>query len=77
MHTTRKDRPAGGFADIRAELAELCAANPDFVPAHPAATNPVLRRPPRPEGRVWLEHGDAIATSEARDVLQPGGEIAR
>jgi len=50
------------FADIRAELAELCAANPDFVPAHPAATNPVLRRPPRPEGRVWLEHGEAIAT---------------
>lgn len=50
------------FAAIRDELAALCAANPAFEPAHPAATNPVLRRPPRPEGRVWLEHGGAVET---------------
>jgi len=37
------------------------AKNPDLAPAHPAATNPVLRRPPRPEGRVWLENPDAVA----------------
>nr|WP_255682779.1 ferritin-like domain-containing protein [Dyella sp. 2HG41-7] len=50
------------FAAIRSEYQALLAADPSFRPAFPAATNPVLRRPPRPEGRVWLEDPDAIAT---------------
>ncbi|GLQ90199.1 ferritin-like domain-containing protein [Dyella flagellata] len=50
------------FAAIRAEYQALLTADPSFKPAFPAATNPVLRRPPRPEGRVWLEDSDAIAT---------------
>ena len=50
------------FSNIRAELHALRQCNPDFQPAWPAATNPVLRRPPRPEGRVWLENPDAAAT---------------
>lgn len=50
------------FRAIRGEFKQLKAANPSFAPAHPAATNPVLRRPPRPEGRVWIEHEPAIAT---------------
>jgi CDGSH-type Zn-finger protein/uncharacterized Fe-S cluster protein YjdI len=50
------------FLAIRRELNELRAQNPDFNPAFPAATNPVLRRPPRPEGRVWIEDADAFAT---------------
>jgi CDGSH-type Zn-finger protein/uncharacterized Fe-S cluster protein YjdI len=50
------------FLGIRAELHALSDANPAFSPAFPAATNPVLRRPPRPEGRVWLENPDAVAT---------------
>jgi CDGSH-type Zn-finger protein/uncharacterized Fe-S cluster protein YjdI len=50
------------FASIRAEYQSLLAADPKFAPAFPAATNPVLRRPPRPEGRVWLEDPRAIAT---------------
>jgi hypothetical protein len=50
------------FAAIRDEYQALLAADPSFKPAFPAATNPVLRRPPRPEGRVWLENDDAIAT---------------
>jgi CDGSH-type Zn-finger protein/uncharacterized Fe-S cluster protein YjdI len=49
------------FAAIRAAHADLSARNPAFAPAHPAATNPVLRRPPRPEGRVWIENPDAVA----------------
>jgi CDGSH-type Zn-finger protein/uncharacterized Fe-S cluster protein YjdI len=49
------------FQAIRSEFDTLRAANPSFVPSHPAATNPVLRRPPRPEGRVWIEHEPAIA----------------
>jgi CDGSH-type Zn-finger protein/uncharacterized Fe-S cluster protein YjdI len=50
------------FLGIRTEFAALGARNPEFVPAFPAATNPVLRRPPRPEGRVWIEDADAFAT---------------
>ncbi len=50
------------FLGIRTELRALAAKHPGFVPALPAATNPVLRRPWRPEGRVWLENPDAVAT---------------
>jgi CDGSH-type Zn-finger protein/uncharacterized Fe-S cluster protein YjdI len=49
------------FLSIRGELRALTAKNPAFAPSFPAATNPVLRRPPRPEGRVWLENADAVA----------------
>jgi CDGSH-type Zn-finger protein/uncharacterized Fe-S cluster protein YjdI len=48
------------FCIIRAEYRALKASNPAFAPSHPAATNPVLRKPPRPEGRVWIEAQDAI-----------------
>lgn len=43
------------FRGISRELAQLKAENPEFSPAFPAAHNPVLRRPLRPEGRVWIE----------------------
>ena len=49
------------FRRLREELMELKQKNPDFVAAHPAAVNPVLRRPPEPEGRVWLEDEQASA----------------
>jgi CDGSH-type Zn-finger protein/uncharacterized Fe-S cluster protein YjdI len=49
------------FVGVREEYERLLQKNPAFVPAYPAATNPVLRRPPRPEGRVWLENQEAIA----------------
>ncbi|MDB6089705.1 MAG: CDGSH-type iron sulfur-containing protein [Gammaproteobacteria bacterium] len=48
------------FVAIRDEFRTLLAKNPAFIPAFAAATNPVLRRPPRPEGRVWLENPDAV-----------------
>jgi CDGSH-type Zn-finger protein/uncharacterized Fe-S cluster protein YjdI len=50
------------FLGVRTELEALRVKNPAFAPAFPAATNPVLRRPPRPEGRVWIENPDAFAT---------------
>lgn len=49
------------FVAIRSEFAELRAQAPDFQPAHPAATNPVLRSPPRAEGRVRIEDPLAVA----------------
>jgi hypothetical protein len=50
------------FQAIRDELAALKADNPDFQPAFPAAHNPVLRRPLRPESRVWIENESAAKT---------------
>jgi CDGSH-type Zn-finger protein/uncharacterized Fe-S cluster protein YjdI len=50
------------FLAIREELRALRAVNPDFRPAHPAAVNPVLRRPVRPGVRVWLENEETAAT---------------
>ena len=57
------------FAQIRSEYEALLAQDPDFAPAFPAATNPVLRRPPRPEGRVWIEDERAIATADLANSL--------
>ncbi len=50
------------FLGVRAELQALMVQTSAFNPAFPAATNPVLRRPPRPQGRVWIEDADAFAT---------------
>lgn len=50
------------FRAIHAELLALKAKNPSFSPAFPAAHNPVLRRPLRPEGRVWIEDERAAKT---------------
>ncbi len=60
----REDQPDSHFnkfAAIRAEYSALRNKNPHFTPAHPAAHNPVLRRPPNPEGRVWIDDPDASA----------------
>src|SRR6185437_7779984 len=47
------------FSAIRGDFNSLKEANRAFQPAFPAAVNPVLRRPPRPEGRVWIENEEA------------------
>lgn len=57
------------FRGIREELRSLSTANPAFRAAFPAATNPVLRRPPRPEGRVWIEDPGAIATVDLGNAV--------
>jgi len=54
------------FSSIRDEYQQLLGANPQFIPAFPAATNPVLREPPRPEGRVWIEDAEATAVVTSR-----------
>jgi CDGSH-type Zn-finger protein/uncharacterized Fe-S cluster protein YjdI len=49
------------FVGIREELHQLLERNPHFSPAFPAARNPVLRRPPHPEGKVWIEDETAAS----------------
>jgi len=56
------------FCAIRSEYQALRTANPAFTPSLPAAVNPVLRRPPRPEGRVWLETESASATVDVANA---------
>ena len=57
------------FAAIRTEYEALLGKDPQFVPAHPAATNPVLRRPPRPQGHVWIEDPRAVATCDLANSI--------
>lgn len=56
-----KDSHYCRFRVIRDEYEALKAQNPAFEPAHPAAVNPVLRRPPGITGRVWIEDEQASA----------------
>lgn len=42
------------FRAIQREWDELEAANPRFLPAHPAAHDPVMRRPAEGLDRVWI-----------------------
>ncbi|HWW25033.1 MAG TPA: ferritin-like protein, partial [Caulobacter sp.] len=57
------------FRRIRAEMRALKAKNPAFSPAHPSAENPVLRRPPKPEGHVWLHDREAVATVDLANAV--------
>src|SRR5688572_25256781 len=43
------------FLAIRSELARFEADDATVVPALPAGVNPVLRRPMRPQGRIFLQ----------------------
>jgi CDGSH-type Zn-finger protein/uncharacterized Fe-S cluster protein YjdI len=47
------------FSAIKREFTQCLEANPSFEPARPAARNPVMRRPPEPQGKVWIE--DALS----------------
>lgn len=56
------------FIKLRSEYAALKAKNPDFAPAFPGAHNPVLRRPPKPEGHVWIENEEAAQTVDVANA---------
>jgi CDGSH-type Zn-finger protein/uncharacterized Fe-S cluster protein YjdI len=56
------------FVAIREEYRRLLGRNPAFEPAHPAAVNPVLRRPPGIEGRVWIEDATAARIVDAANA---------
>jgi hypothetical protein len=44
------------FLTIQCELEAEIARDPEFAPAWPVADSPVLRRPPEPEGKVFVDH---------------------
>jgi hypothetical protein len=47
------------FLSVRDELESLVRDDPSFVPAWPVADSPVLRQPPEPEGKVFVDHPQA------------------
>jgi CDGSH-type Zn-finger protein/uncharacterized Fe-S cluster protein YjdI len=57
------------FLAVKAEYAELLAANADFDPANPVARNPVMRRPMSAEGRVWVEAPEAAGVLDLANTL--------
>jgi hypothetical protein len=50
----REDSHYRRFLEIKREYAALLAEHADFAPAYPVADNPVMRRPPEPDGHVWI-----------------------
>jgi hypothetical protein len=57
------------FKAIRDAYDAQLARNPNFTPARPAAHNPVMRRPPTPEGKVWVESHAAAETVDLANAL--------
>src|SRR5262249_4810077 len=43
------------FCQLRREYVRLLEKNPGFRPGRDAARNPVMRKPPVPEGKVWIQ----------------------
>ena len=54
------------FVDLRSEYQGIVANRPDFVPARPAAHNPVMRRPPIADGKIWVSESPA---AELLDIV--------
>jgi hypothetical protein len=57
------------FRSIKTEYEQLLIANPAFRPAWPAAENPVMRRPPEPEDKVFVDHPFAARLLDLTNAL--------
>ncbi len=57
------------FISVRDAYDRYLAGDATFAPAHPAAHNPVMRRPPDAAGLVWIEH------PETQKVLDLGNAV--
>ena len=57
----RDDSHFRSFLAIRDEFEALAGKNPAFAPAWPVADNPVLRRPPEPGDKVFIDNPEAAA----------------
>ena len=57
------------FLAIREEYEALLAARPGFRPARMSAHNPVMRRPPTPEGKLWITEEPAASLLDLGNAL--------
>ena len=65
----RDDSHFARFAAVKREYEALIDADPDFRPSRPVAENPVMRRPPSPDGKVWITEPDAARISDWVNAL--------
>jgi len=57
------------FSRVRDEYKALLARNPDFKPGRPVARNPVMRKPPIAEGRIWITHPESVQVIDFANAL--------
>ncbi|HEY0335418.1 MAG TPA: ferritin-like domain-containing protein [Stenotrophomonas sp.] len=57
------------FLAIQREYAALQQARPAFRPARMSAHNPVMRRPPTPEGKLWITREPAASVLDLGNAL--------
>jgi CDGSH-type Zn-finger protein/uncharacterized Fe-S cluster protein YjdI len=57
------------FLAIKQEYDAARAARPAFRPARMAAVNPVMRRPPTPEGKLWITAEPAASLLDLGNAL--------
>lgn len=57
------------FLNMRSEYLELTARREGFVPGRPAARNPVMRQPPNPEGRVYIDHRESAQVLDLANAI--------
>lgn len=65
----REDSHYRRFLAIREEYEALSQANPAFAPAWPVATNPVMRRPPEPEDKVFVDETSAARVLDFANAI--------
>lgn len=59
--TASRDSHYGRFLAIAGEYDALVARRSNFVPHRPVGSNPVMRRPPEPAGKLFVEAPEAAA----------------
>lgn len=57
------------FLAIQNEYEAILKARPDFRPARMSAHNPVMRRPPTPEGKLWITLEPAASLVDLGNAL--------
>jgi CDGSH-type Zn-finger protein/uncharacterized Fe-S cluster protein YjdI len=57
------------FIAIRDSYERALAQNPGFDPSRPVAPNPVMRKPPAPEGKTFIDHPAAALALDFANAL--------
>lgn len=65
----REDSHYERFREIAAEFRSLRELNPNFDPAWPVAESPVMRRPPNPEGKTFVDAPEAARVLDLANAI--------
>jgi CDGSH-type Zn-finger protein/uncharacterized Fe-S cluster protein YjdI len=57
------------FSAMRNELEQILADDPSFAPAAHVAHNPVMRRPPVPDGLTWIDAEPAASVLDVANAM--------